>query len=196
MVDAPAPRRDYAPAARRWVSTAIVALVLAGLAAWAWRQPFAFRLRTSWELSRMPVASALPVPVAGVDAHDIADTFDAPRGSDRRHAGVDIFAARGTPVRSATPGIVVSVRDAGLGGRQVWVMGPGRERYYYAHLDDWFPGLGSGDVVRAGDELGSVGDSGNARGTPPHLHFGIYGQGGARDPLPLLRAAGGESGPR
>lgn len=196
MVDEPIRKRDYAPAARRWVSTIIVVLVLAGLASWAWRQPFAFRLRTGWELSRMPAASALPVPVDGIEARGIADTFGAPRGRDRQHAGVDIFAARGTPVRSATLGIVVSVRDAGLGGRQVWVMGPGRERYYYAHLEDWFPGLGSGDVVRAGDEIGSVGDSGNASGTPPHLHFGIYGQDGARNPLPLLRAGAGEDAGR
>lgn len=188
MADEPVRKRDYAPVARRWVSTIIVVLVLAGLASWAWRQPFAFRVRIGWELSRMPAASALPVPVDGVEVGGVADTFGAPRGSDRQHAGVDIFAARGTPVRSATLGIVASVRDAGLGGRQVWVVGPGRERYYYAHLEDWFPGLGSGDVVQAGDEIGSVGDSGNARGTPPHLHFGIYGQDGPRNPLPLLRA--------
>jgi peptidoglycan LD-endopeptidase LytH len=161
---------------------------LAASASWAWRQPFASRLRTGWELSRMPPAQALPVPVAGVPARGIAATFGAARGSDRRHAGVDIFATRGTPVRSATQGIVVSVRDAGLGGRQVWVLGPARERYYYAHLDDWAPGLRVGDVVATGAPLGVVGDSGNARGTPPHLHFGVYGSGGARDPLPLLRA--------
>lgn len=181
-------KRDYAPAARRWVSNVVVIALLAALAAWAWRQPFALRLRTGWMLARMPVAAALPVPVEGVEARRIAATFGAPRGRERRHAGLDIFAARGTPVRSATPGIVASIRDTGLGGRQVWVLGPGRERYYYAHLEDWFPGLRSGDVVRTGDELGTVGDSGNARGTPTHLHFGIYGANGARDPLPLLQA--------
>lgn len=189
-MDARPSRRDYAPAARRWTSTIVVVALLAALASWAWHQPFAFRLRTSWELSRMAPADSLPVPVDGVGARDVADTFGAPRGSDRSHAGVDIFAARGTPVRSATRGIVASVRDAGLGGRQVWIVGPGRERYYYAHLEDWAPGLRAGDVVFSGDALGEVGDSGNARGTPPHLHFGIYGNDGARDPLPLLRAGG------
>jgi len=177
--------------ARRWVSTIVAIAVLAACASWAWRQPFAARLRTGWELSRMGPAQALPVPVAGVPVRGIAATFGAARGSDRRHAGVDIFARRGTPVRSATRGIVVSVRDAGLGGRQVWVLGPARERYYYAHLDDWAPGLRTGDVVAAGTPLGVVGTTGNARGTPPHLHFGIYGGGGARDPLPLLREGAG-----
>jgi len=163
-------------------------LIIAGLLAWAWQQPFALGWRTLWELSRLPPASALPVPVEGVRARAIADTFGAPRGRDRTHAGVDIFAKRGTTVSSSTRGVVVSVREGGLGGRQVWVLGPARERYYYAHLEDWTPGLAVGDVVQAGTPLGSVGTSGNARGTPPHLHFGIYGGEGAHDPLPLLRA--------
>jgi murein DD-endopeptidase MepM/ murein hydrolase activator NlpD len=132
-------------------------------------------------------ATHLPVPVDGVRPSQIADTFGAPRGRDRSHAGIDIFAKRGTPVRSATAGVVADVSERGLGGRQVWVIGPGRERYYYAHLEDWAEGLARGQVVQAGDLLGHVGDSGNAKGTPPHLHWGIYGADGARDPLPLLR---------
>jgi peptidoglycan LD-endopeptidase LytH len=146
------------------------------------------RPRALWELSRMPPPTTLPVPVEGVRASRIAATFGAPRGSDRTHAGVDIFAKRGTSVLSTTRGIVVSIRESGLGGRQVWVMGPGRERHYYAHLDDWQPGLETGDLVMAGSPLGTVGTTGNARGTPPHLHYGIYGKDGAHDPLPLLKA--------
>ena len=69
-------------------------------------------------------------------------------------------------MRSATPGVIADVREGGLGGRQVWVIGPGRERYYYAHLEDWAEGLARGQVVQAGDLLGHVGDSGNAKGTP------------------------------
>lgn len=171
---------------------AIWLLVLAALAViadWAWRQPFMARPRTLWELSRMAPPTALAMPVDGVEAGRVADTFGAPRGRDRTHQGVDIFAARGTDVLSATRGVVSSVREGGLGGRQVWVLGPAGHRHYYAHLDDWAPGLAEGDVVTEGSVLGRVGDSGNARGTPPHLHYGIYASSGAIDPLPLLRAA-------
>lgn len=180
--------RDYAPAARRLVTTVLLFGALAAVAYWAWQQPFMAYTRTMWEISRMPPPTALPVPVQGVEPDRIADTFGAPRGSDRSHAGVDIFAERGTPVLSATRGVVTSVRESGLGGRQVWVMGPGSERHYYAHMDDWAEGLASGNVVWPGDVLGEVGDTGNARGTPPHLHYGIYGAGGALDPLPRLQA--------
>ncbi|MCR6685124.1 M23 family metallopeptidase [Pseudoxanthomonas sp.] len=173
----------------RWLWRLLLLTALLLFAAWAWRQPWLDYPRTLWELSRMPPPSSLPVPVQGVRARQIADTFGAPRGQDRRHEGVDIFAARGTPVRSATRGIVLAVRERGLGGRQVWVLGPARERHYYAHLDDWSPGLATGQVVEAGTPLGTVGDTGNARGTPPHLHYGIYGGAGALDPLPRMRAA-------
>lgn len=166
----------------------LILLVLYLLAVWSWGQPFMAVPRTTWQLSRMSPPASLPVPVQGVRASHIADTFGAPRGSDRTHAGVDIFAKRGTPVLSATPGIVVSVRESGLGGRQVWVLGPAHQRHYYAHLDDWHPGLERGDVVAVGTPLGTVGDTGNARGTPPHLHYGIYGAAGAYDPLPLFKA--------
>ena len=166
-------------------------VLLAGLAAAAivaWRLPVMDGPRTLWELSRMPTPTASPVPVYGVAAGAIAATFGAPRSGDRRHDGIDIFATRGTPVRSATRGVVLSVRDSGIGGKQVWVIGPARERHYYAHLEAWAPGLERGDVLEPGQPLGQVGDTGNAHGTPPHLHYGIYGDGGALDPLPRLRA--------
>lgn len=171
--------------------TAAWLLVIAALAyggRWLWQSRWMDVPRTTWELSRLPRPDALAMPVEGVAARRVADTFGAPRGRDRQHQGVDIFAPRGTPVRSSTRGLVVSVREGGLGGRQVWVLGPAHERHYYAHLEDWAPGLAQGRIVEAGDALGMVGDSGNAKGTPPHLHYGVYGKGGAYDPLPLLRA--------
>lgn len=174
---------------------AVVALLLLGSRAF-WHSRWMELPRTGWELSRSARPSALSVPVEGVQARRIADTFGAPRGSDRTHAGVDIFAARGTTVRSTTRGIVLSVRERGLGGRQVWVLGPGGERHYYAHLQDWAPQLERNRIVHPGDPLGTVGDSGNAKGTPPHLHYGIYGRTGAYDPLPLLRASKPGAGSR
>ena len=182
-------RRDYAPAARRVVATAVVLGMLATLAYWAWHQPFMAYQRTLWEIGRMPAPEALPMPVPAVAVDRVVDTWGAARGSDRSHEGVDIFAPRGTPVLSTTRGVVSSVREAGLGGKQVWVTGPAMERHYYAHLDGWAAGLAAGQVVWAGDTLGYVGDSGNARGTPPHLHYGIYRNEGALDPLPRLRTA-------
>ena len=180
--------RDYAPLARRLL---VAALLIAGLAAtgwWAWQQPFMAPTRTLWEISRMPPPASLPMPVRGVNVAEVADTWGAERSGDRRHEGVDIFATRGTAVTSTTRGVVGAVREGGLGGRQVWVRGPGLENHYYAHLDGWAEHLSQGDVVLPGDVLGFVGDSGNARGTPTHLHYGIYGEDGALDPMPRLRA--------
>lgn len=183
------PKRDYSDALKSILRSVATVGVLAAAAYWSWHQPFMARPRALWELSRMPPPTAVAMPVDGVAARQVADTFGAPRGNDRTHQGVDIFATRGTAVLSATRGVVSSVREGGLGGRQVWVYGPSGQRHYYAHLDDWEPGLVEGDVVLEGSVLGVVGDTGNARGTPPHLHYGIYGADGAIDPLPLLRAS-------
>lgn len=172
----------------KWLRTLLVLAVLVLAARWAWQQPWALAMRESWTLARLPAPTELPVPVEGVQARRIADTWGGTRSGGRRHEGVDIFAARGTPVRSSTRGLVLRVADYGLGGRQVWVLGPGGERHYYAHLDDFAPGIARMDIVRPGDLLGFVGDTGNARGTPPHLHYGIYATDGAYNPWPLLQA--------
>ena len=190
MAEPAAPARRM-PAALRLLANLLLLLGLALAGWWAWQQPFMASPRMWWEISRADPPTSLPVPVDGVAAGDIADTWGAARGSGRSHEGVDIFAARGTAVRSTTRGVVSAVRDGGLGGKQVWVLGPGMERHYYAHLDGWAEGLAERDVVFPGDVLGQVGTSGNAKGTPPHLHYGIYGAGGALDPLPRLRAPAG-----
>jgi murein DD-endopeptidase MepM/ murein hydrolase activator NlpD len=184
------------PAPRAWARRVRSLLWLALWAAalwwgggWLWQQPFMDRPRMLWQINGMDPPTALPVPVDGVAPRRIADTWHGPRdGGARLHEGTDIFAPRGTPVRSATVGIRASIRDGGLGGRQVWVLGPARERHYYAHLDDWAPGLSVGDVVQSGTLLGFVGTTGNAQGTPPHLHYGIYGADGALNPWPLLQS--------
>ncbi len=137
-------------------------------------------------LVAQPPAQVIAVPVLGVPSSAIADTFGEPRGADREHQGIDIFATRGTYVLSATEGIVVRIGENRLGGNIVFVLGPGGERYYYAHLDSIDPALSMGQAVSTSTILGRVGTTGNAAGTPPHLHFGIYGRGGAQDPFGRL----------
>lgn len=136
-------------------------------------------------LSSMRVPVALHMPVRGVTTGAVRDSWHAPRSGGRRHEGIDIFAARGTPVQAATEGIVIRRQQTTLGGNVVWVLGPGGQRHYYAHLDR-FAHVSQGQRVQAGTILGYVGATGNARGTPPHLHYGIYGSAGAINPYPTL----------
>jgi murein DD-endopeptidase MepM/ murein hydrolase activator NlpD len=128
----------------------------------------------------------LAMPVEGASVRKVANTWHAPRDGMRVHEGQDIFAPRGTPVYSATAGIVTRLGTGGLGGISVYVLGPGARTYYYAHLGNWATGLEIGDPVDRHTLLGHVDNTGNARGTPPHLHFGVYSRQGAIDPLPLL----------
>jgi murein DD-endopeptidase MepM/ murein hydrolase activator NlpD len=128
--------------------------------------------------------SRLPSPVAAVVARRFVDSWGAARSGGRRHEGIDIFAPKGTPVVSTTRGIVTRVGTNRLGGQIVGVLGPGLEWHYYAHLDR-FGSFREGDLVQPGDVLGYVGNTGNARGTRPHLHYGIY-HAGATNPYPRL----------
>lgn len=128
----------------------------------------------------------LILPVEGVGVKEITDSWHAPRSGGRLHEGQDIFAKRGTVVRSATNGYVMRVSENPVGGKAVTVLGAGGRSYYYAHFDANAPGLGIGDYVTPETVLGYVGTTGNAAGTPPHLHFGLYTSEGAIDPLPLL----------
>jgi murein DD-endopeptidase MepM/ murein hydrolase activator NlpD len=128
----------------------------------------------------------LAMPLADVSKRQVADTWGAPRGTGRRHEGQDIFAPKGTPVLSATSGFVYNIGENNLGGQTVSVIGAGGRVYYYAHLDKYAPGIEEGDRVTTRTVLGYVGTTGNAQGTPPHLHFGIYTGSGAINPLPLL----------
>lgn len=132
----------------------------------------------------------LTVPVEGLALEDIQSTWQAQRSDGRRHEGADLFARRGTPVVSSTRGTVWKVGWDRLGGRVVTVLGEGPAFYYYAHLQAFAPGLRVGDKVERGGGIGTVGTSGNARGTRPHLHFGVYRIGWTRvhpvDPVPLF----------
>jgi peptidoglycan LD-endopeptidase LytH len=137
-------------------------------------------------MSAREADAELRVPVKGVRAVQVKDSWHAPRSGGRLHEGQDIFARRGTPVYSATEGYVVRVGESALGGLTVFVHGAGGRWYYYAHLDSHAPGLKVGDYVTPDTLLGHVGNTGNAVSTPPHLHFGVYTAAGAIDSLPLL----------
>ncbi len=128
----------------------------------------------------------LAMPVDDVSKNQVTNTWQAPRGNDRLHQGQDIFAPKGTPVLSATEGYIASIGENSFGGQTVSVVGKGGRAYYYAHLDSYAPGIAEGDWVTSETVLGYVGNTGNAAGTPPHLHFGVYAPGGALNPLPLL----------
>ncbi|MES2524435.1 MAG: M23 family metallopeptidase [Gemmatimonadota bacterium] len=130
----------------------------------------------------------LAFPVEGGTNRSIQSLFGAVRDGGRRdHHGIDIFAPRGTPVLASSAGVVRSISPNRLGGNVVWLSDSERgQSLYYAHLDRHF--VAAGARVRTGDTLGFVGNTGNARTTAPHLHFGIYRRGeGPIDPLPYVR---------
>ena len=125
-------------------------------------------------------------PVAG-DASYRDDWWEARFGPPfHLHQGTDIFAARGTPVRAPFSG-VVRFEDSGLGGKGAYVTVPDGTYYYMAHLDSFSPKFKSGSAVKQGDVVGFVGDSGNAQGGSPHVHFQVHPRGGAPvNPKPIL----------
>ncbi len=172
---------------RVWLS----ALVAVGCLGFAWALG-----RVAWALPYWEAPKALAMPVEGLLPAQVHSQWHAVRPGGRRHEGVDLFAPKGTAVVSATRGVVWRKGWDSLGGRVVTVLGEGHTLYYYAHLDSWADGLDEGDAVRAGAALGTVGNTGNARTTPPHLHFGMYRVGllgvTAVDPAPALR--GGVAG--
>lgn len=131
----------------------------------------------------------LKFPVAGKTASAIGSFWGADRDGGRRsHEGVDIFADRGTPIIAPTDGYVRTAGVRGIGGNVVWLYDSKRSQsLYFAHLNEIL--VKKGDRIKIGDTLGTVGNTGNARTTPPHLHFGIY-QNGATNPITHLKAEG------
>ncbi|MCC4212092.1 M23 family metallopeptidase [Leeuwenhoekiella parthenopeia] len=139
---------------------------------------------------RFSSSPAYAFPVAGLSSKAVQSFWGAARDGGRRsHEGVDIFASRGTPVLAGVDGYVSSTGNRGLGGKQVWLRdGLFGSSLYYAHLDSII--ARTGQRVKIGDTLGLVGNTGNARTTPPHLHFGIYRRGsGAINPFPFIQEA-------
>ena len=145
-----------------------------------------------------PPTGAIRMPVKGVAAASLKDSFLDKRGS-RLHHAIDIMAPRGTPVLAAVDGEVAKAYRHALGGLSVYQYDAERRHaYYYAHLDFFAPGLAAGQPIAAGALIGYVGTSGNATPTSPHLHFAIYRLGPEKqwwrgtplDPYDRLRGIG------
>ncbi len=141
---------------------------------------------------------ALAIPVVGVKAQDLRDTFnDAREEGERVHDAIDIMSPLGTPVIAAAPGTVEKIWESEKGGHTVYVRSPDRRIvYYYAHLDAYAASLREKMTLKAGDPIGTVGYSGNASPDGPHLHFAVmqtepdasWSEGTAVNPYPLLTA--------
>lgn len=139
--------------------------------------------------------AALIIPVEGVAARQLSDTWGQSRGNGtREHHAIDIMAAKGTPVLAAASGTVEKVFESVNGGHTLYVRTrDGAAIHYYAHLDTYL--VAEKAVVRQGEEIATVGNTGSASGGAPHLHFEIklmqpgegWWQGQNINPYPLLR---------
>ena len=137
-------------------------------------------------LSWLPADQEILMPVYGIRAREITDSWMAPRPEERYHEGQDIFANLGTPVFSGTNGYITRLGEGNLGGLFVYIAGAGSRRYYYAHFNKIAEGLSVGQKVTTDTVIGFVGNTGNAENPPYHLHFGVYILRKAINPLPLI----------
>jgi murein DD-endopeptidase MepM/ murein hydrolase activator NlpD len=139
--------------------------------------------------------SPILIPVRGIAANQLRDTFTQARGGGRSHGAMDILAPRGTEVVAAVDGKIRKIFTSKAGGLSVYQFDVKEERvYYYAHLDRYADGLREGQFVEQGTVLGYVGTTGNAPAGTPHLHFAIealtaeklWWKGTPLNPYPLL----------
>lgn len=119
----------------------------------------------------VPERALIPVQGASVRDWNPRSYWYEPWGASGVHKGIDIFARKGTPILAATGGIVVFRGEIAMGGKVLAVLGPKWRLHYYAHLDSATARQGS--LVWRGEVIGAVGDSGNAVGKPPHLHYAV-----------------------
>jgi len=125
-------------------------------------------------------------PVGG--KYSYCDTWLAPRdGGRRKHYGCDVFAKRGTYLYAIYDGVISKKYSGGLGGLSLWINTDDGKRYFYTHLNGFAPGIEKGVEVKAGQVVGYMGNSGNARTTPCHLHLGIKVNGTWVNPYPVLK---------
>lgn len=139
--------------------------------------------------------AGLAIPVVGVKATDLVNTFDAARAQGRRHDAIDIMAAEGTPVIAAADGTIEKFFTSARGGLTIYERSPDQKwEYYYAHLSAYAPGLAEGQQVKRGQVIARVGHTGDASAAGSHLHFAInsmapgerWWDGTAINPYPLL----------
>ncbi len=139
--------------------------------------------------------SGLAIPVVGIKARQLTDTFDDARSQGRRHDAIDIMAAEGTPVIAAADGTIEKLFNSVRGGITIYERSPDQKWvYYYAHLSAYAPGLAEGQQVKRGQVIGQVGHSGDANVAGPHLHLTInamapgerWWNGTPINPYPLL----------
>lgn len=153
---------------------------------------------------RLPTTDLI-IPVSGIRAEDLKDTYSQSRGIGRAHNAIDILAPHGTPVVAAVDGTIRKLFNSRAGGVTIYQFDRAEERvYYYAHLDRYVDGLREGDFVRQGTVIGYVGTTGNAPPGTPHLHFAIevlpptkeWWKGSPVNPYPLLVATTPASAPQ
>ncbi|WP_315386758.1 M23 family metallopeptidase [uncultured Stenotrophomonas sp.] len=146
--------------------------------------------------------SALLLPVQGITAAQLQDTFTDARSEGRVHDAIDILAAEGTPVLAVADGTVEKLFDSERGGLTVYQFEPsGKYCYYYAHLQRYADGLAEKKTIKRGEVIGYVGHTGNASPDAPHLHFEIHRlgpekqwwKGESLNPYPVLH--GGQALP-
>lgn len=146
------------------------------------------------ERSGVSIVAAIPAPPTAADDVDaiecpvpdgseFIDSWGASRSGGRGHQGVDMIADRGTPVVAAETG-EIDFKQSRLGGNAAWLNTAAGDSFYYAHLDSF---EGSSRRVAAGEVIGYVGSSGNAKG--PHLHFETHVDGAAENPFPATFTA-------
>jgi hypothetical protein len=132
-------------------------------------------------------------PVYGPSS--FSDDFGAPRADTAWHHGNDVFAPRGAPILAVADGTLFLVGWNTVGGNRFWLRDLHGNEFYFAHLSAFSPLARDGAHVQAGDVIGFVGNTGDAEGTPPHLHFEVHpvellwkGYDGVMDPYPYLLA--------
>ena len=203
-----------------WAVVAITAVVTAVLTSLFWIAAYSIALPAAPEAAPPPAPapapgqakanaggpslvvgpSGLAIPVVGIRADQLLDTYTQARAGGRPHDAIDIMAPAGTPVVAAAEGTVEKLYFSnGGGGITAYVRSPDqRWIYYYAHLQAYAPGLHEGQRVARGDPIGLVGSTGNANPAGPHLHFAInrmaegedWHEGTPINPYPLLAGNG------